>query len=67
MSGDTELVVGPTRCNVDWRLVGSISCFFDFELRFLSCSQDTVRPTWVLILYCNVANRDSLGLSQSSE
>ena len=40
MSGDTNLVIRPTRCNVDWQLAGSISCFFDFELRFL-CAPNT--------------------------
>lgn len=32
---------GQRQFNVDLRHVGSIFCFFGFELQFLSCSQDT--------------------------
>ena len=55
MSGDAELVIGPTRWNVDWRRVGYIFCFFDFELWLLSRNRDTVRPilaSWHCITTC---------------
>ena len=67
MSADAELVIGPTRWNVDWRRVGYIFC--PLTLNFGSCLATEILYALYLLLdtVLRLANRDSLGSSQSSD